>query len=63
MKEASKTPNRDALIDFIKKLTPAEIERICNHKRFLEMVGRMTENDVIFLETLSKRILMQQKSA
>jgi hypothetical protein len=63
MKETSKTPNRDALIDFIKKLTPAEIEKICKHKRLLEVVGRSSENEVVFLETLAEKLLAAQKSA
>lgn len=63
MKETSKTPNRDALIKFIKMLTPAEVERICNHKRFLEMVGRMTESEVVFLETFAEKAFIAPKSA
>lgn len=63
MKETSKTPNRDALIDFIKMLTQAEVERICNHKRLLEIVGRSSENEVIFLETLAEKLFFEKKSA
>ena len=63
MKETSKTPNRDALIDFIKKLSPAEVEKLCNHKRLLEVVGRSSESEVVFLETLAERLLVAQKSA
>ena len=63
MKETSNTPNRDALIKFIKMLTPAEVEKICNHKRFLELVGKLKESEVIFLETLADKLFIAQKNA
>jgi len=63
MKETSKTPNRDALIDYIKNLTPAQVNKVVKHMPLLKQLPTMSENELVFVETFAAEAFGGQKSA
>ena len=63
MKETSKTPNRDALIDFIKKLTPEQADKLVAHMSLFKQLPTMSENELVFVETFAAEAFGGQKSA
>lgn len=65
MKETTKTatPAKDALIDFIKKLTPEQADKLVKRMPLLELLPTLTPNELIYTEEFSLRVFGGQKSA
>lgn len=65
MKETTKTapPARDALIDFIKNLTPEQADKLVKRMPLLELLPTLTPNELIYTEEFSLRVFGGQKSA
>lgn len=50
------TPNRDALIDYIQRLTPAQCEKLVERLPLLKQLAGMTANELIFAETFLDKV-------
>lgn len=61
MKETTK--NRDALIDFIKNLTPAQADKLVERFALLKQLSGMTSNELLYAETFLGLTCGGQKSA
>lgn len=57
MKDAqTATRNRDSLIDYIMRLTPAQCDKLIKRLPLLEQVANMSENEQIFAERFLSRV-------
>lgn len=50
------TPNKDALIDYIQRLTPAQCEKALELLPLLKQLAGMTPNELIFAETFLDKV-------
>ena len=50
------TPNADALIDYIMKLTPAQCDKLVERLPLLKQLAGMTENELVFAETFLGKV-------
>lgn len=63
MKETSKTPNRDALIDYIMKLTPAQVDKFIAHMPLVTALPTLRECELEFLEVFTEEAFIAPKNA
>jgi len=50
------TPNKDALIDYIQRLTPAQCDKLVERMPLLKQLAGMTANELIFAETFLDKV-------